>query len=84
MTHQEIIRIEHGIPMPKRRKNATKYPFADMAVGDSFEVAVMSGDGVATQARQWGQRQNPVRKFSQHVQRHKNWKLDKVRIWRTE
>lgn len=32
--------IENNIPMPKRTRIA-KYPFADMAVGDSFLVPVL-------------------------------------------
>jgi hypothetical protein len=31
-------RIEKNVPLPTRTHGNTKYPFAQMAVGDSFEI----------------------------------------------
>ena len=47
--------IESGIPIPEGdgRKRATKYPFDEMAVGESFEIpaTVKNPEQIAARAR---------------------------------
>ena len=42
--------IEKGVPLPPRRGPVSKYPFAEMEVGDSFVTDIMSIRGTAKQA----------------------------------
>jgi hypothetical protein len=62
--------VEKGVPIPKqraRREGGTKYPFAEMEVGDSFAVGFVS-EKVLTAIRQASVRfvkeRHPDRKFS--------------------
>lgn len=62
MRRSSIPAIKRGVPMPKGGRNMlTKYPYADMAVGDSFFVRASdlppSGVGsLRTSARARGMR----------------------------
>jgi len=41
MQQPTIVPVENGIPLPPRRRHAaTKYPLAEMEVGQSFKVDV--------------------------------------------
>lgn len=71
-------KVEKGIPIPPRNSMNTKYPFADMDVGDSFKVM---GDSPTLLKRMrsacsWAQNKYPTTKFSVRT-------IDKgVRVWR--
>ena len=73
--------IESGIPMPKRTagRSGSKYPFADMEVGESFAVP---GDVKAATIRSavgaFAKRNPEVGKFAVRGTD------DGLRVWRTE
>jgi hypothetical protein len=47
--------IEKGIPIKRmvRNKSSTRFPFAELEVGDSFEIPTEKRNSLATWARQW-------------------------------
>ena len=47
-------KIERGVKMPTRRQHATKYPFEEMAVGDSFEMPHEQVARIRSAAAAWG------------------------------
>jgi len=68
------IRIEKGVPCPPGRgRFSPKYPFADMAVGDSFLMPLQFRDGLSSL---WG-RHKPKRFTSRR-------EGEFVRVWRIE
>jgi hypothetical protein len=84
--------IEKGIPVPPRKagKGSTgesKYPFAEMAVGDSFAVArsgkkvgrspCATQNAVNSRAQGWVKKNNPSAKFTIRIIDDKT-----VRCWR--
>lgn len=70
------IKIEKGVPLPKRRgTKRSKYPFADMEVGDSFFFSE-TRERVSAAARAYGARTK--KKFASRVDG------DGCRIWRTK
>lgn len=68
------MKIEKGVPMPKN-KRATKYPFAEMEVGDSFYVEPDNGS-IHAAASWYGKRNN--KKFATRKEGEGR------RIWRIE
>lgn len=62
------MKISHNIPMPNLRSSAklgqTKYPFATMKVGDSFEVHPEKRHSVNTLAKKYGDQQKPKKAFT--------------------
>ena len=56
-------KIEKGIPQPRSRAKRSKYPFAEMGVGDSFAVLDESAQVLRSAAFN-AQRKFPGRKFS--------------------
>ena len=70
--------IERGVPIPKPRagaRGASKYPFAQMKVGDSFTVAKEMEARIRTMASVYGPRHPPMR-FMVRVDG------TRVRVWR--
>ncbi len=74
--------VERGIPMPARR-NMTKYPFAQLEVGDSFAVPIPMGTdagartaAILSAAYSWGKR-NSIR-FAVRLDDNKAT----ARVWR--
>lgn len=58
-----MISIEKNIPMPKRNtRSGNKYPFADMAVGDSFAADVKPAS-LGQAARTWAKADDNGKKF---------------------
>lgn len=86
MTTQTIT-IEKNIPLPERVWGAhgrpSKYPFAQMEVGDSFAITAIEQpaeklrNNIGNCAIKWTQKNAPERKFSTRVTG------GTVRIWRT-
>lgn len=73
-----MIEIQKGIELPPdTRGRKTKYPFAQMQVGDSFEVTGPRNT-VLTAATSWAKRRKNKHQFTI---RHSN---GKTRIWRTK
>jgi hypothetical protein len=72
------IKIEKTVPMPRRTGPGApfKYPWRDMAVGDSFFVKNQTTQQISSTARSWGERQTPPIKFSTRTEN------DGVRVWR--
>lgn len=66
-----MIRIESGIPMPPSR---TKYPYAQLAVGDSFSVELSKARSVSACVRAHARRTG----YRYSVRRDG----DCVRVWR--
>ena len=74
------INIEHDVPVPGANQNA-KYPFNEMNVGDSFEIAIQSrhtAAAIGTYARKFGNKQQPPRSFTVRTNKERNT----VRVWR--
>lgn len=70
-------KIEKGVPMPAYRG---KYPFSEMAVGDSFTVPLAQRNIVLSSAQHWRKRtMNLGWKFSTRTVDDKT-----ARIWRIE
>ena len=73
-----MFRIQKDVPLPARQR-ASKYPFADMDIGDSFYLSqYLSRGSVKAAAHAFGKKQSPIRKF---VVRKEN---TGARIWRVE
>lgn len=71
------ITIDKGVPLPEGRgKGHTIYPFAEMAIGDSFAVEMAGAERLRAAAAAWARRKGV--KFS--VRRYQG----KMRCWRTE
>lgn len=70
-----MIRIEKNIPVPARGARASKYPFADMVVGDSF-AAPVKPMSLYQSANKWGKAND-----AKFVVRPEG---DGCRVWRTE
>lgn len=70
-----MIEIEHNVPVPSSHNS--KYPFAEMQVGDSFTVPNEQCASVAGSATNWGDRQTPAVRFTTRRIDEKS-----VRIWR--
>jgi len=72
------IKIDKGIPIPKKLNNKTdKFPFAKMAeIGDSFFDNTIKGNSAYVYAMKWAKKNNLKWKFT--------WKVEKdgFRIWR--
>lgn len=68
-----MFQIEKNVPIPNGR--STKYPFADMKVGDSITVAAPDNLRAKIAAHQWARRNNA--KFVCRTQRD-----GVMRIWR--
>lgn len=69
------IKIAHSVPIPQIRGSSFAYPFADMKIGDSFELPQEKRGSIATAA-------------SYFSLKHYGYKFtvrkvgDKVRVWR--
>lgn len=78
MKKQEF-KIESGVPMPNTKGRKGKYPFAEMAIGDSFELPKGSPKTtVLNAANNWAKRHNKKARFS--IRYHN----EILRIWRTK
>lgn len=79
--------IEKGIPMPpQRRTRRSRYPFADMGVGDCFTVLLKDGDDLDLLARRITSAANGWRASSGNKDRRFSVRRvagDAVRVWRT-
>lgn len=72
-TDETLLPIDTGIPIPADRRGARKYPFAEMAIGDSFWAPDYTN--ARTSAGQYGRL---------HGMRFTGRKDGKgIRIWRT-
>lgn len=72
-----MIKIQKGIPIPATTAGRPgKYPFAEMDIGDSFELKDVPKNTVLNAARNWASRNNKKAKFTI---RHEN---KTTRIWR--
>jgi len=69
------IPIERGIPIPPKKTTETKYPWRDMAVGDSFTIPLAAFGNVRVAAFRFGKK-NGMRFCSRKDG-------DQVRVWRT-
>ena len=83
------ITIDIGIPLPEDRRSNTKYPFGNMEVGDSFFVALPTGDiaerlknRLSQASRTFGKKQDPERKYILRTRLENE--ISGVRVWRTE
>ena len=83
------VTIDIGVPLPEDRRATVKYPFGNMEKGDSFFVAVVSGDNgdrlknrLSQASRTFGKRQDPERKFILRTRLENE--ISGVRVWRTE
>lgn len=47
-------KIERGVAVPAARKRITRYPFAEMEIGDSFLAPVQKATSAASAARIYG------------------------------
>ena len=72
-----MIQIEKNIPVPARGARASKYPFADMVVGDSF-AAPVKPMSMYQAANKWAKRHGDGAAF---IVRPEG---DGCRVWRTE
>ncbi len=70
------IKIDKKIPVPT--KITTKYPFGDMAVGDSFVVSTALRSSVYGASASWARQHNPDAKFTTRKEG------DETRIWRVK
>jgi len=70
------ITIDKDVPIPEQSDRRTKYPFADMQVGDSFAVPEKQGRGAFTAAVNWSRRHNNA-KFT-----YRRLSDGTYRIWR--
>ena len=72
--------IEKGVSLPVPTKNI-KYPFKEMGIGDSFIISNEYSRALMTKysnaARNFGNIQNPKRKFSL-----RKVEENKLRVWR--
>jgi len=70
--------IDKGIPIQKLSKQRTPWPWADMEVGDSILIPSRLASKAATSAHAWGERSDPVRKFTSRQQpdnQHRIWRI---------
>lgn len=78
--------IEKNIPIPLKQTRGSKYPFADMEVGDSFFIPELSlgsvSGNVSKNARALGIKMEtrPVREKDPDTGKE----VDGVRVWRTQ
>jgi len=78
-----VITIDKGVPAPARnrpRGSPPKYPFGDMAVGDSFSWSADDSHRVRTAAAQYG-RVHQI-KFTCETRKENGQRV--VRVWRVE
>lgn len=68
----EVFKIDKGIPIPAW-KGRRKYPFADMAVGDSFHVKGVGSSLLSNAAANYKPKKFAARKDATGV-----------RVWRTK
>lgn len=68
-------KIEKNVPM--NESALPKYPFAEMAVGDSFRVELVDRTRVASASHMYSARQNPGVKFStkKHDDAYRCWRV---------
>lgn len=72
-----MIKIQKNIPIPNTTAGRpSKYPFADMEIGDSFELRDVPKNTVLNAASSWAKRNKNKRKF---CIRYEN---KVTRIWR--
>ena len=68
-------KIEHGVAIPKKRSECSKYPFNLMGIGDSVLGHEKEGARIAAAASVWG-KLNGKKFISRKVE-------GGVRVWRT-
>lgn len=75
--------IEKGIPIPEKRNKNTKYPFADLSVGDSIFCPTegKSTPSIVAAASRFRKQKNPSWNFVHERQTNKDGKKG-VRLWR--
>lgn len=69
-----MVKIEKGIPIPEGRGRATKWPWRDLAVGDSF---LMRGKTIRSAGAGEAARRCGIRLLARTVE-------GGVRVWRVE
>ena len=70
------VKVDKGVPLPKAYKPRHSYPWREMQVGDSFELASPPAS-IATQV--WKQNRANGKTFAMHKRG-----AQKVRIWRVK
>ena len=71
--------IETDVPIPARQGNCSKYPFADMAVGESFSIPLeVRGVAAVCAAAAYFTTRNPGTVFS----RRQDKAAGVMRFWR--
>lgn len=75
--------IEKGIPIPEKRSRTTKYPFADLSIGDSIfcPTEVKSTPSIVAAASRFRKEKHPSWKFINERQINKDGRKG-VRLWR--
>ena len=71
---QSMFQIESNVPVPVKRGKPSKYPFAQMAVGDSFFAAGVSRGRVGASA--WTASKKYGHRYTTQAER------DGTRVWR--
>jgi hypothetical protein len=75
-------KIDKGIPLPDRG-TVSKYPFAEMEVGDSFVVSDNEQTSIISAANSFGKKFDPRRKFVSRKITDTSGKYNHtIRIWR--
>lgn len=75
-----MYKIEKNIPLPRQNHSKTVYPFADMMVGDSFQVNNIQQNKISAAACMFVRNHKPMWKFS--VRRPLGAKTGTFRVWR--
>lgn len=78
MTTTKRIPIETGIPLPPRAAKASKYPWDDALVDDSFFAKGVSVSSMTSAAQSYMKRDGTGKKFTAREEG------DGTRVWRTK
>lgn len=72
------IKIESNVPCPLDHRNARRYPWDQMEIGDSFFLPHATPQSIACVGRSWGKRRNV--KFSVRAVVENG--VEGTRVWR--
>ena len=73
-----MLEIQKDVPQPAAKRQS-KYPFADMNVGDSFKAPKHLRQSITNCAKSWVKRNNPSARF---LVRSSSEDEGAVRVWR--
>ncbi len=77
-----MIDVQDGVPIPRSRSDRLrKYPWAELAVGQSFFVAGEKQTSLIAAAWGWAKRQSPGARFTSRKVVENG--VAGVRVWRT-